>query len=285
MREGRASHGDIEIYTVAEGPVDAPTVVLVNGAGSTAVMWCRELVEPLLAAGFCVIRYDNRDVGRSSVLPSSVGYRLGDMGDDLLAVLDHWNVSKANALGRSMGGAIVMEAALARPDRFDTLTLVYTSACLGDPGAAGLPGPHDWVIEVLSQSAFSPPPANAEERVALRVAETELFAGTRYPFDAGWAREEAEADVAHGPHAEAGHYGAVAVSPSLADRVATLAHPALVLHGDADPIVPVEHGRHLASLLPKARLHEYEGLGHEMPPAFCGEITPVLLAHLDGGPR
>lgn len=270
----------VSLHWVDEGDPDGRTVVLVNGAGSTAVAWCRELIDPLLEAGYRVIRFDNRDVGRSTRLDSARGYLLGDMADDLGAVLDAVGVATADIVGRSMGGAIALTFAIARPERVRTMGLIYTSPCLGDPGAHGLPGPKLRVLEAMAEAAFQPPPADDAERIERSVAASRLFVGSRYPFDEAWARAEAEAELAHAPYAEPGHGPAVMASPSLVPALSSVGHPVLVVHGSEDPVVPVEHGRFLASALPNATYVELDGLGHELPPAASAEVAPLLLRHM-----
>ena len=102
MRSGVATNGDVELFWFDEGDARATPIVFVNGAGSTAVMWDRALVDPLLDAGYRVIRFDNRDVGRSTRIASDVGYTIADLAADLAAVMDHLRVDSAHLLGRSM---------------------------------------------------------------------------------------------------------------------------------------------------------------------------------------
>lgn len=277
MRTGTAHNGSVELHWVGEGAVDAPTVVLVNGAGSTSVTWCRELIDPLLDAGHQVVRFDNRDVGRSTRLPPTAPYTVADMAADLVAVLDATTTDAAHVVGRSLGGAIALTAALDHADRVASLGLIYTSPCMAQAREHGLPGPQRRILEHMEEQAFAPPPASDDERVERAVAVSRVFAGDRYPFDERWARAEAEADAAHAPFAEPGHGVAVMASPSLVPRLGEIAQPALVLHGTADPIIDITHGRLLADRLRNATLLELDGLGHEMPPAFCAEIVPPLL--------
>jgi pimeloyl-ACP methyl ester carboxylesterase len=283
MQTGTTDNGDVELYWMAEGPDDAPAVVFVNGAGSSAVMWCRELIDPLLDAGYRVIRFDNRDIGRSTRLPSDVVYAIPDLAADLAAAMDAAGVERAHLLGRSMGGMTIMAFAAAWPERVRTMTLIYTTACLGDAAEHGLPGPQQKVLDAMADAAFAPPPADEADRIERRVADTELYAGTRYPFDEDWARAEATAEAHHAPHAEPGHGPAVMRSDSLVPVLGRLTQPTLVLHGTEDPIIDIAHGRFLDARLPNSALVEYEGLGHEMPPPFCTEIvgvvTELLAAH------
>ena len=277
MRSGVAHNGEVELFWFDEGDPTADPVVLVNGAGSTAVMWCRELIDPLLAAGLRVVRFDNRDVGRSTRMPADADYTIPDLADDLAAVLDDLGVATAHLLGRSMGGMTIMQFAATRPERVRTMTLIYTTPAFADAGDLGLPGPQEHVLEAMAEAAFEPPPTTDAERIERRVKDTHLYVGTRYPVDEAWVRQEAADEVAHAPHAEPGHGVAVMRSESLVPALPSLTQPALVLHGTADPIVDVAHGRFLAQRLPDVTYVEFEGLGHEMPPAFCTEIAPMVL--------
>ncbi len=281
LHEGVARNGDIEIFTTLASPPSSPSgaMLLVNGMGSTSVTWSRALVDPLLEAGIAVVRFDLRDVGRSTRLPSMTPYTLADLAADAIAVLDHWELSAAHVLGRSMGGSVCIEAALAAPERVTTLTLAYSSAALM-PSDDGLPPPEDWVIDAAAEALFAPPPASDGERIERIVAESQRYAGTRHPFDVEAARAEAAAEVAHAPHGDHGHGVAVLSSPSRVGDLARIAVPTLVLHGTADPVVPIAHGRLLAARIPRARLVEFEGLGHEMPAAWCREIAPEVLRHI-----
>lgn len=278
MRSGVATNGDVELFFFDEGDIAGVPVVFVNGAGSSAVMWCRELIDPLLEAGHRVIRFDNRDLGRSTRIPSDESYVIADLAADVAAVMDHLGIASAHLLGRSMGGMTIMQLAGTMPERVSSMTLIYTTPAFADAADHGLPGPQQHILDAMAAAAFEPPPKTDQERVDRRVEDTRLYIGTRYPYDADWVRQEAEDEVAHAPHAEPAHGVAVMRSDSLVPVVATLTQPTLVLHGTADPIIDVAHGRFLAERLPNAVYVEYEGLGHEMPPPFCREIVDPILA-------
>ena len=278
MRSGVASNGDVDLFFFDEGEPSATPVVFVNGAGSPSVMWCRELIDPILDAGFRVVRFDNRDLGRSTRIPSDQSYVIADLADDVRAVMDHLAIDAAHLLGRSMGGMTVMQFAATHPERVMSMTLIYTTPAFADAGDHGLPGPQQHILDAMAEAAFDPPPKTDVERIERRVKDTQLYVGTRYPYDADWVRGEAEDEVAHAPYAEPAHGPAVMGSDSLVPALPSLTQPALVLHGAADPIIDVAHGRFLAGRLPNAAYVEYEGLGHEMPPPFCREIADPVLA-------
>jgi pimeloyl-ACP methyl ester carboxylesterase len=280
MRTGMAHNDGIDLYWIEEGASGLPALVLVHGAGSPLVMWCRELIDPILEAGYRVIRFDNRDVGRSTRVPSDQQYLIPDLAADLRAVMDDCDAPTAHLVGRSMGGMTIMSFAALEPQRVETMTLIYTTACLADAGDHGLPGPDQRILDAMAEAAFDPPPANDDERIERRVVDAQLYAGSRYPFDEAWARREAAEEAAHAPYAEPGHGSAVMASDSLVPLLAALTQPALVLHGDADPIIDPSHGRFLAAGLPNSTYIEFDGLGHEMPPPFCAEIAPIVVEHI-----
>ena len=153
------------------------------------------------------------------------------------------------------------------------MTLIYTTPAFADAAEHGLPGPQQHILDAMAEAAFEPAPTTDEERIERRVTDTQLYVGTRYPYDAEWVRREARDEVAHAPYAEPAHGVAVMRSDSLVPALGSLRQPALVLHGTADPIIDVAHGRFLAERLPNGSYIEYDGLGHEMPPAFCREIV------------
>lgn len=278
IREGTASNGEVNLYWVAEGDQGHPTVLLVNGAGSTSPLWSRQLVDPILAAGFQVVRFDNRDIGRSTWMPETK-YTLQDMADDTAAVLDAAGATQAHIFGRSMGGMTAQWLAVTHPDRVRSLVLLYTS-----PGIVDERLPRSQPSVAAQSAAEAAAPATDEARSKIRHASNEFYAGSRYEFDREWSLAEAKAEVDHAPWNLPGHFAAVLRTPSLIDRLGEISAPTLVLHGDEDPIVPVEHGRFLAESIEGAIYHEFEGLSHELPPAFCDEITPTVIDFFSAQP-
>ena len=276
-----ATNGDVDLFWIDEAPRDGLVVALVSGAGSTAVMWCRELIDPLIDAGFRVLRFDNRDVSRSTRVRADVGYTIDDLAADLAAVLDAADVQTVHLLGRSMGGMTAMSFAAAQPTRVCTMTLIYTTPCMADAAEHDLPGPQPEILEALAEAAFAPRPADDDERIERHVADSRRYAGTRYTFDDHWARDAGVADVAHGPFAEPGHGTAIMCSESLVPVLSILTQPTLILHGTADPIIDIAHARFLDTALPNSTLIEFDGLGHEMPPLFCAEIIDPVRALID----
>jgi len=273
MECGTVTNMDINLYWVAEGDPERPAVLLINGGGSTLPMWCRELIDPILEAGYRVVRFDNRDIGRSSWVPD-IRYTIEDMADDASAVLDAVGADAAHLVGRSMGGLTAQWMALKHRGRVRSLTLIYTTPSMTDDRL-----PQSTPSARTQTAAEAVEPATAEDRMKVRMDSNRFYAGTRFPFDEAWSAAEAQLEVDHAPWNLPGHFRAVRNTPSLVDRLGEISAPTLVLHGDADPIVPVEHGRHLGANIAGASYHEFAGLSHELPPAFCTEIRQLLLDH------
>ena len=259
-----------------EGAGDAGSalpVLLVSGADSHCTRWTPTLVEPLVARGHRVVRYDHRDSGLSTKVPADQPYTLDDLVDDALAVLDTHGVERAHVVGRSMGGMVGQLLALDHAERVATLTLVASTPGLGDEH---LPPAEDALLEWMTERLFAGPPTDPADRVAWIVELDEMFAGTRHPEPTKDRIRVAVAEVERGWYPESGHGSAVVSSPSRLDQLATLGVPTLVVHGTTDPVFPVEHGLALADGIPGADLWLVEELGHELPDG----LVPDLLNRL-----
>ena len=214
-------------------------VLLVMGAVYSSAMWYPAL--PALSAAHRLIRFDNQGTGRSSLGSSP---SIEDMAADALAVLDAAGVDRAHVYGMSLGGVLALELALAAPERVRSLVLGCTCVLTGDK-----------------------PRAPLEVNDALRSATREqLVAGTQYgsacPPDARARNDEAILHDVALPEALVAQQDALRAYRGDLSAAAGLTMPTLVLHGDEDPIVPVEWGRELAATLPDSRLRVYPGVGH-----------------------
>lgn len=269
--------GAVRLWVDSQGPDDGDAVLLVAGADSPGFRWTPAIVEPLVAAGHRVVRFDHRDCGRSTRFGADAAYRLDDLAVDAVGLLDQLGIDAAHVIGRSMGGMVGQVLALEHPDRVRSLTLFGSSPGAGDER---LPGPDDDFVEAMTARLFAGPPTDAEACVAWILELDELLAGSLYPLDRARQRALAEAEVATGWAAETGHGVAVHASPSRIDRLGEITAPTLVVHGSADAVFAPEHGRALATGIDGAVLIEVDGLGHEVPDALLEELMPVLLRHL-----
>jgi pimeloyl-ACP methyl ester carboxylesterase len=271
------THGD---------PADEP-MLLIMGLASQLVHWPLPLVEALVDRGFYVIRFDNRDVGRSSKVPwkgdgdfisaylaavqgepVEVPYLLTDMAADAAGVLDAIEVESAHVVGASMGGMIAQMLAIEHPHRVRTLTSIMSTTGEGD---VGQPSP-----EVLG-TVLAPVPTNRADAIDAAVATRKAIASPDH-YDEDHTRQVAELayDRCWDPAGTARQLLAIAASGSRADALARLQVPTLVIHGDLDPLVAPSGGRRTAELVPGAELVLLEGMGHDLPPAYLGPIVEAI---------
>jgi pimeloyl-ACP methyl ester carboxylesterase len=252
---------DVEVL----GDEDAPAMLLLGGAGWSRDWWDDDLCARLVTRGRRVVRYDPRDTGASTCWPvGAPGYTGQQLVTDALAVLDAVGVARAHVVGLSAGGGTAQELALAHRERITALTLIATTAI--DPGG-DLPGPTPAIRAVFADEGPGPDWSDPEAAVTALVEAERPFAGPD-AFDEKRIRAIAERVVARSRDLAASTTNPFLVTdgggPTGVRELAGL--PVLVVHGTADPVFPVEHGRALAAAIPGARLLELEGMGHQVPP-------------------
>jgi pimeloyl-ACP methyl ester carboxylesterase len=278
----------LQIEVDVQGPEGGEPVLLVMGLGMQLVAWPDELVAELVARGFRVVRFDNRDVGLSEGhdhlgMPGMVGpmlrytlrlpvpapYKLRDMADDAVGVLDALGIPAAHVCGASMGGMIAQQMAVRHPQRVKSLTLIMTTS-----GARHLPQPSLRVRQAL----LAKPRSNA---VADVVAHLEGLVHTigspGYRPDPARLRQRLQASVlrAYRPSGTARQLLAIVADGDRTPLLRQIRHPTRVIHGADDPLVPPAAGQHLASQIAGATLDLVPGMGHDLP-------LPLLPRIADG---
>jgi pimeloyl-ACP methyl ester carboxylesterase len=258
-----ARNGDVEIYFETFGDPGDPTLVLVNGLGSQCINYSVEWCERFVAEGFQVVRMDNRDVGLSSKL-DGVEYDLHDMANDLVAVLDALGVDRAHVMGCSLGGMIVQRFAIDHPDRILTLTSVMSRT--GEPGFG------DSSKEAMA-ALMRAPASSREEAIEQHVAGIAIYGSKPEWIDDEVTRARAAAayDRCFCPAGIGRQMAAVMHGQSRDEELRALDVPTLVLHGSRDTLIHPSGGQHTAEVIPGARYHEIEGMGHDYPPAAWPE--------------
>ena len=255
-----------------------PAVLLIMGAMASMLWWPDEFCRRLADSGRFVIRYDNRDTGRSTGYePGTATYTADDMADDAIAVLDEHGVDRAHVVGMSMGGGIAQQVVLDHPDRVLSLTAISTSA-IGDQDG-DLPGPSSQYMEhaaAFEDLDWSDTTALAD----LLVRDARALSGTRHAFDDAAARELVKRDLerANDPSRLVNH-DSVGGGEGKARRAADIGVPLLVIHGTADPLLPLPHGVALAEAVPGATLVSIEGGGHELHENDWDQMLGAIVAH------
>ncbi|MET3290782.1 UNVERIFIED_CONTAM: pimeloyl-ACP methyl ester carboxylesterase [Brevibacillus sp. OAP136] len=265
----------IELCTESFGKSTDPAVLLIMGATASMVWWeesfCRQIVE----SGRYVVRYDNRDTGRSTVYPpGSPAYTFEDMSDDAVRVLDAYGIEKAHIVGMSMGGMLAQMMALKHADRVLTVTLIATSNF-----APELP-PMEEKVVAFFEKAGAVEWTNDQAVADFAVEKWRVLAGSRYDFPEERIRQLAVEEVRRAANpASMNNHGLVSGGETYLTRTHEIAAPALVIHGTADPIIPYPHGQALAKAIPGAKLLTLHETGHELAHGDWDMIVTAIAEH------
>jgi pimeloyl-ACP methyl ester carboxylesterase len=262
----RARNGAVEIEYETFGDAAHEAVLLINGLGSQMTRWPEPFCALLVAKGLFAIRFDNRDTGLSTWC-EGLSYDVGDMAADGAAVLDAAGKAKAHIVGVSMGGMIAQVFAANYPGR--TLSLTSIMSNTGNPN---LPPPN---MALLNARPLDPSDSSF---IADTVARAEAIGSPAYPWPPGALAARAKAEVERGfnPPGVQRQMAAVRASGDRRAKLATIKAPTMVLHGEADPLVPVIGGRDTAANIPGAELRTVPGMGHDLPPALYETFVATI---------
>jgi pimeloyl-ACP methyl ester carboxylesterase len=234
----------------------------------------------LAGGGRFVIRYDHRDTGRSVTYETGKpGYTGSDMVADAAGVLDAYGIPAAHVVGVSAGGAFAQLLALDFPERVLSLVLVSTSRSV--PGGRPLPPPTDEFSRFVATAEVDY--SSASSAIDYLDAYQRVLAGGRRPYDEAVTRALVRREIER-----ARDFPAVQNHDAIPDDgrprppLSAIAVPTLVIHGTADPMFPLEHGRALAEEIPGARLLPLEGAGHGVFRADWETLVPAILEHTAG---
>jgi pimeloyl-ACP methyl ester carboxylesterase len=283
--EKLAPANGIELAYQEIGDPSGEPLLLIMGLAAQMLAWEEEFCALLAARGFRVIRFDNRDIGHSTMLdsagmPSRVDMLLGrrataaylmkDMAADTVGLMDHLGIERAHVVGASMGGMIAQEMAIRRPERLRSMVSMMSAT-----GArwSGQPSLKAWGL------LFAKYPKTRDEFVKRAVRTLTVMGSPKYPMSSERVAALAGAmyDRSHNPPGIVRQMHAISAS---GDRTPGLRHvhvPTTVLHGSADPLARPSGGRATAGAIPGARLRIFEGMGHDLPralwPTFVDEIA------------
>jgi pimeloyl-ACP methyl ester carboxylesterase len=261
------SANGIMLEVEAQGDPSGLPLVLIRGLGSQMIQWPPAMIAALVAAGCHVVTFDNRDAGLSQKFDDGPSYTLADMAADTVGMMDALGLSRAHVLGMSMGGMIAQIMALEHADRLLSATIVMSSSRAPDLPEAS--------AEVRAALVSSAPSGARADVIAHELATGRLWQSPAWPFDDA---ERAEMigrcwDRCYCPDGVARQYRAIEAStPDLA-RNEAITVPTLVIHGTEDTLLPPEHGRDIAARVPKARLIEIDGMGHDLEGPLAARVA------------
>jgi pimeloyl-ACP methyl ester carboxylesterase len=265
------------------GDAGAAPLLLVMGLGAQMISWDDEFCAMLAARGFHVTRFDNRDVGLSTKLdhlgvpdPYAIvggtaepAYRLEDLAADAVGVLDGVGVEAAHVVGASMGGFVAQFVAIGHPERVLSLTSIMSA-----PGGMRDNAPP---TQEAAEALMARPPEDRDALIEHGVWVSSRIHGPRF-FDADDVRRKRTlaVDRCVSTSGTARQLGAIAAASSRAEALGRLTMPALVIHGEVDPLVRLDDGRKTAEAIPGARLLVLEGAGHDLPRAHWPQIVAAI---------
>jgi pimeloyl-ACP methyl ester carboxylesterase len=271
----------VELCVETFGDPADPAILLIAGGMGSMLSWEEEFCERLAAGGRYVIRYDQRDTGRSVTYePGSPQYTGPDLVTDVAGILDALGVARAHIVGISMGGGVAQFLALDYPDRVASLTLISTSPSGSD---ADLPGMSGRLRAHFAEPPAEPDWSDRDAVIEYLVEDARPYASVSVPFDEAPWRELAGRDFDRSINiaSSANHFLAEG-GGRWRERLGEVRAPTLVLHGAEDPFFPIEHGIALAREIPGADLLALEQMGHELPRRVWGIVVPAILRHTSG---
>lgn len=289
--EKRLKCNGIELNYDSFGDPNHPPILLIMGLATQMIYWQEEFCQMLVTQGFWVIRFDNRDVGKSSWLdnqakpslfklaanalfkkPVGAAYVLDDMVKDTLELLDALEIEKCHLVGASMGGMIAQALAIKAPDRVFSLTSIMSTT-----GDRSLPKPSlSFSLKIMSR-----PPKNKRQFVAYGLNIWRQLHGDYYAFEQQKITDLISRSIQRGINLDgsARQLAAILDSPDRTPELNRLNIPSLVLHGEDDPLVPVACGYATAKAIPNAKLKTYKGMGHTIPSELYVDICQQIVGH------
>jgi pimeloyl-ACP methyl ester carboxylesterase len=289
--ERMAKANGLELCYQTFGDSTAPALILIMGLGTQMIAWDEGFCSSLAEKGFYVIRFDNRDIGRSTRLDAAgvpnilalmgmmaigrklnVPYTLRDMAADTIGLMDNLGIDQAHVAGASMGGAIVQELAIHHPNRLKSITCIMAS-----PGDPRLKAPTASAIGVLLKTM----PTDRDGYLTSYKATVRVLRGPHFPEEEAGDEARAMRNFERGlnPAGTTRQLAAIYASGNRTAALGKITTPALVIHGDADPLIPVAHGHALVKAIGRATVDIIPNMAHALPRAIWPRVVDDIVKH------
>lgn len=284
--ERTASVGELELCYETFGAPEDPPLLLIMGLGAQMILWDEAFCEMLAGRGLRVIRFDNRDMGRSTHLrgapvpktwqlvtrdPRGASYTLSDMAADAAGLLAALGIDAAHIVGVSMGGMLAQLLAIEHPGRVRSLVSIMSTT-----GARRVGRPRASV----ARNMLRPAARDRAGYVADHIASYRLIGSPGFAFEEEHKRARAHRlfDRGINPAGSARQLAAIVTAPDRTERLRGVTVPATVIHGADDPLVNVSGGRATAEAIPGAELLVLDGMGHDLPRGLWPQIVDAIVA-------
>lgn len=292
--EGYAKDSNIKIYYRDYGPANGIPILLVMGLGGQLTFWPPYMIKFLQQKGYRPIAYDNRDMGLSSrfksnptflanilkyyfYLPIKSEYKLDDMANDAVVLLDKLKISKCHAIGMSMGGMISQILVSNHQERFYSYTQIASMVAVPSP----LNGPNFSVIKLLGERAFKN--ATKDERIDRTIRLVSTIGMKGFDYDNPEFKQEVNETIQRSPD-DSGfirQMAAILGTKNRINKVKTISVPTLIIHGETDPLIKVKNAFHTHKLIKNSNLKVIKNMGHLIEEPIFDQFKIDLINHLD----
>ena len=292
--EGFAKDSNIKIYYRDYGPANGIPILLVMGLGGQLTFWPPYMIKFLQQKGYRPIAYDNRDMGLSSrfksnptflanilkyyfYLPIKSEYKLDDMANDAVVLLDKLKISKCHAIGMSMGGMISQILVSNHQERFYSYTQIASMVAVPSP----LNGPNFSVIKLLGERALKD--ATKDERIDRTIRLVSTIGMKGFDYNNSEFKQEVNETIQRSPD-DSGfirQMAAILGTKNRINKVKTISVPTLIIHGETDPLIKVKNAFHTHKLIKNSNLKVIKNMGHLIEEPIFDQFKIDLKNHLD----
>jgi len=290
MSEKYVQNKSIKLWTEAFGDPKDPSVILISGAASQGISWSVDFCNLLADKGFYIVRFDSRDTGLSTHVDfTKHPYKMNDMADDVIEIMNSYGFEKTHIVGTSMGGYIAQILSIDHPSRVQSLTLImstmdFTPQVYSFMGMStaflSLSGSKPEAIEQLKNLFSGADLSDPEVWMTKSLKMIQIFSGDQAPFDEEEHRKilklafdrmnpSVPIKIPHN-HALASGFGPTQFA------VQKIKCPTLIIHGSNDPIIPVDHAHATAKAIPHSEKFIIEEMGHARPRVYDSVLADRL---------